>query len=46
MNFFRDKKTFKPQKHHSTGTKRYDLHKYAKETLGRYCAPAIPGAAP
>jgi MOB kinase activator 1 len=33
--FFGDKnKTFKPKKSHSKGTKRYELHKYAKNTLG------------
>lgn len=27
-------KTFRPKKGHSEGTKRYDLHKHAKATLG------------
>lgn len=35
MHLFRDsKKTFKPQKQHKKGTKRYDLHNFAKTTLG------------
>jgi len=32
--FFDKNKTFKPTKHHQNGTKRYNLHKQAKATLG------------
>ncbi|OQR85199.1 maintenance of ploidy protein mob1 [Thraustotheca clavata] len=34
MNIFQRNKTFRPKKIHSKGTKRYDLHKHAKATLG------------
>ncbi|EQC39796.1 mps one binder kinase activator-like 1 like B [Saprolegnia diclina VS20] len=34
MNIFQRHKTFRPKKSHSKGTKRYDLHKHAKATLG------------
>ncbi|CEG42689.1 mps1 binder-like protein [Plasmopara halstedii] len=33
-NLFNRNKTFRPQKSHSHGTKRYDLHKHAQATLG------------
>lgn len=33
-NIFSKEKTFRPKKGHSEGTKRYDLHKRAKATLG------------
>ncbi|POM58638.1 Maintenance of ploidy protein mob1 [Phytophthora palmivora] len=33
-NLFNRSKTFRPQKSHSHGTKRYDLHKHAQATLG------------
>ncbi|KAK1940715.1 MOB kinase activator-like 1 B [Phytophthora citrophthora] len=33
-NLFNRNKTFRPQKSHSHGTKRYDLHKQAQATLG------------
>ncbi|GMF46907.1 unnamed protein product [Phytophthora fragariaefolia] len=35
-NLFNRNKTFRPQKNHSRGTKRYDLHKQAQATLGKY----------
>ena len=36
MNYFNrnNKKTFRPKKSHGKGTKRHNLHKYAKATLG------------
>ncbi|KAG1686197.1 hypothetical protein DVH05_007079 [Phytophthora capsici] len=33
-NLFNRNKTFRPQKSHNHGTKRYDLHKQAQATLG------------
>ncbi|KAL4147479.1 hypothetical protein PRNP1_011235 [Phytophthora ramorum] len=33
-SLFNRNKTFRPQKSHSHGTKRYDLHKHAQATLG------------
>ncbi|OWZ04654.1 Maintenance of ploidy protein mob1 [Phytophthora megakarya] len=33
-NLFNRNKTFRPQKSHSHGTKRYELHKHAQATLG------------
>ena len=35
MNIFTRNKTFRPVKSHNKGTKRDELHKYAKATLGR-----------
>merc|ERR1711991_484917 len=34
LKAFSKEKTFRPKKGHSEGTKRYDLHKHAKATLG------------
>ncbi|RHY29925.1 hypothetical protein DYB32_005991 [Aphanomyces invadans] len=34
MNIFQRNKTFRPKKTYNKGTKRYDLHKRAKATLG------------
>ncbi|OQR86136.1 maintenance of ploidy protein mob1 [Achlya hypogyna] len=34
MNIFQRNKTFRPKKTHNKGTKRHDLHKHAKATLG------------
>lgn len=34
-NLFSRNKTFRPNKKHSYGTKRYDLHKHAQATLGK-----------
>ncbi|RLN58805.1 hypothetical protein BBJ28_00004415 [Nothophytophthora sp. Chile5] len=46
-NLFNRNKTFRPQKSHSQGTKRYDLHKRAQATLGKYvgsiCMPMASG---
>jgi len=34
FNFFDKSKTFKPKKQHEKGSKRYNLHKHTKATLG------------
>lgn len=38
-NLFSRNKTFRPKKNHNHGTKRYDLHKHAQATLGKYVHP-------
>lgn len=42
-SLFARNKTFRPTKSHSSGTKRYDLHKHAQATLGK-CVAVYPSA--